>query len=160
MEANKNTLAKIFGVSLPTVTKWVDRGCPCEQRGKELMFRTPEVMLWIYGAPPSLTVRKEREEGPAERPELDPEYEKARKDKELADKTALENRVRRGELVEASEVEAGWTDIVMAARAKLLGMGAKLAAILAAETKPAAVKAEIDALARQVLMELAADGDG
>ena len=36
---------------------------------------------------------------------IDPVYERARKDKELADKTALENQVRRGELVDASIVD-------------------------------------------------------
>ena len=35
---------------------------------------------------------------------LDPEYERARKDKELADRTALQNQVSRGELVSVEEV--------------------------------------------------------
>ena len=43
---------------------------------------------------------------------LNPQQELARKNKELADKTALENEVRRGELIETDVVEAAWTDIL------------------------------------------------
>ena len=43
---------------------------------------------------------------------LNPQQELARKNKELADKTALENEVRRGELIETDDVEAAWTDIL------------------------------------------------
>lgn len=90
---------------------------------------------------------------------LNPEQERARKDKELADKTELENRVRRGEVVEAAEIDAAWADIALAIRSKLLGMGAKLAPTLAGESKAAAVKQAIDTAVRQVLKELSEHGD-
>ena len=40
---------------------------------------------------------------------LDPQQENARKNKELADKTMLENQVRRGELSEADGFESAWS---------------------------------------------------
>jgi len=52
--------------------------------------------------------------------ELDGPRERARKDKESADKLAMENAVRRGELIEMEEVERGYGSLVMAARARLI----------------------------------------
>jgi hypothetical protein len=61
----------------------------------------------------------------------------------MADKLALENRVRRGELVEADSVEHSWASIVSAARARLIQLpdaigqfcDAKYAPIVTAETR-------------------------
>src|SRR5688572_18863745 len=51
---------------------------------------------------------------------LDAAHERARKDKEMADKLALENAVRRAELVEASVVSGEWASIVSNVRARLI----------------------------------------
>jgi phage terminase Nu1 subunit (DNA packaging protein) len=51
---------------------------------------------------------------------LNLDQERARQAAASADKTELETRVRRGELVEASRVEAEWGNLVAACRAHLL----------------------------------------
>lgn len=53
---------------------------------------------------------------------LNPEQEKARADKERADKLALDNKVTRGELVHADEVEKEWVQVLMAVRAGFLAL--------------------------------------
>lgn len=58
---------------------------------------------------------------------LDPVQEKARRDKEAADKLAMENAVRRGELARRADVTRFWSDCQAAARAKFLGIAPKLA---------------------------------
>ena len=67
---------------------------------------------------------------------IDPVYERARKDKELADKTALENQVRRGELLEVSDVKQIWADHIASAKSGMRSLPSKLAPVVAAETDP------------------------
>jgi len=67
---------------------------------------------------------------------IDPVYERARKDKEQADKTALENQVRRGELLEVEDVKRIWTDHIASTKSALRAIPSKLAPVVAAETDP------------------------
>ena len=53
-------------------------------------------------------------------------YERQRKIKEDADARALQNQARRGELVEAVMATKLWQQIILTARQRILGMGAKL----------------------------------
>lgn len=66
---------------------------------------------------------------------LDGAKERARKDKELADKYALENAVRRGELMEVDRAEQEYGTLVMAARARLLQLPGKCAQMAPANTQ-------------------------
>lgn len=59
--------------------------------------------------------------------ELDLNAERARLAKEQADKTALENAARRGQMVDALVVVNEWTDQIAAARSRLLATPTKLA---------------------------------
>jgi len=74
--------------------------------------------------------------GNGEKEALDAAYERARKDKELADKTALENQVRRGELLEVSDVKQIWADHIASAKSGMRSLPSKLAPVVAAETDP------------------------
>lgn len=56
----------------------------------------------------------------AETRALNAAYERARKDKETADKLALENRVRRGELCESNQVLQEFGGVISDARARLI----------------------------------------
>ena len=67
---------------------------------------------------------------------LDPIRERTRRDKELADKTALENQVRRGELLEVSDVKQIWADHIASAKSGMRSLPSKLAPVVAAETDP------------------------
>ena len=62
--------------------------------------------------------------------DLDPVHQKARKDKEHADKLQLENELTRGELVLASEVDDLMAQSDLSLRTNLLGMSARVAAEL------------------------------
>jgi len=77
--------------------------------------------------------------GSAGRENLDAGYEKARKDKEYADKTALENKVRRGELLEADDVRREWSDQIVSVKSSLRSLPAKLTPVVAPEDDPARV---------------------
>lgn len=88
---------------------------------------------------------------------LDGPQELARKNKELADKTALENEVRRGELVEAEEVLGKWVRILMKVRTRILSMPTSLAPILAAEDDQASIQDTLEEAVREALSELSED---
>lgn len=85
---------------------------------------------------------------------LDGEFEKARKDKELADRTALQNAVTRGELVAIEEVGKQVEREYAVVRERLLGIAGKLGSDLT----PAQV-ARIEAEIRDALEELHDPGD-
>lgn len=88
---------------------------------------------------------------------IDGRHEKARKDKEAADKLALENRVRRGELVEAADVENQWTNILMRVRSRLLSMPTSLAPLVSPEDDPAVIEDIISGSVREALDELSSE---
>ncbi|SFJ68160.1 hypothetical protein [Methylobacterium brachiatum] len=85
---------------------------------------------------------------------LDGEFEKARKDKELADRTALQNAVTRGELVAIEEIGKQVEREYAVVRERLLGISGKLGADLTPE-QVARIEAEI----RDALEELHDPGD-
>jgi phage terminase Nu1 subunit (DNA packaging protein) len=48
-EVNRAELAEVFGVSAPTVTAWVERGCPYlagGRKGRVWLFDTAAVARW------------------------------------------------------------------------------------------------------------------
>ncbi|MFB0491964.1 phage terminase Nu1 subunit (DNA packaging protein) [Methylobacterium sp. OAE515] len=85
---------------------------------------------------------------------LDGEFEKARKDKELADRTALQNAVTRGELVAIEEVGKQVEREYAVVRERLLGIAGKLGSDLTPK-QVARIEAEI----RDALEELHDPGD-
>jgi len=123
------------------------------ERGKYPLYAVTEYIRYQQELVQQRKIQPEREEGA-----LDPEAERARKDKEHADKLALENRLRREEVVEVAEVEQGWSKIIYAVKSKLLGMGAKLAPVCEGMKAPE-IKRRIDAMIRQILQELSENAD-
>jgi phage terminase Nu1 subunit (DNA packaging protein) len=87
---------------------------------------------------------------------LNPIQERARKDKEQADKTALENQVRRGELVEGALVASKWTEILMKVRSKLLRIPWAAAPLLLGHTDQVKIQIVLEDQIRDALSELAA----
>lgn len=80
--------------------------------------------------------------------------EKARKEKESADRLAMLNAKERGELVQASQVEAGVTLIIGRCRSRLLAIPAKLAPLVSGETSLPALQAIITRQINEALEEL------
>lgn len=86
--------------------------------------------------------------------DLDGEYEKARKDKELADRTALQNAQTRREVVLVADVETLVAREYAVVRERMLGIPGKLSGLLT----PKQVE-RLDGEVREALEELTADAD-
>ena len=91
---------------------------------------------------------------------LDGHHELARKNKELADKTMLENAVRRGELIEASQVEQAWETILLRVKSRVMSIPTSAAPLLIGVDDQAVIQETIDEMVRDALAELSADWRG
>jgi hypothetical protein len=80
--------------------------------------------------------------------------ERARLAHEQADRAAMENEVRRGELLDQAEVEPDLERALVTFRQKLLGQGTKLGPLVNPD-KPHAARDLIDADNERILTELA-----
>lgn len=88
----KHLIAKTIGISVQAFSNW---GLTAEKRrGREALYFLPDVFTEFARR------RAPHVDGEA----LDPNQERARKDKEAADKLAMENAVRRGELADLNQV--------------------------------------------------------
>jgi len=85
---------------------------------------------------------------------LNPIQERARKDKELADKTALENAVKRGELIEAAQVGAKWVEMLTRVKSRLLRIPFAAAPLLFGVDDQVKVQIILDDQIRDALSEL------
>lgn len=92
--------------------------------------------------------------------ELNPEQEKARADKERADKLALDNMERRGELVRADDVEQEWVKVLMAVRAGFLALPSNVAEEIAVLKSARQVKQRLTDEVSEILEELSNVSDG
>ena len=119
-------LAQLFDANRETMRRRLELVKPIEP-GKWTFAQVIEAYV-LY--------EKQHLTGNGEKEALDAAYERARKDKELADKTALENQVRRGELLEVSDVKQIWADHIASAKSGMRSLPSKLAPVVAAETDP------------------------
>ena len=86
---------------------------------------------------------------------LDLFQQRARLAKEQADKTAMDNAARRGETISRTDFVRSMQGIIVQARAKLLSVPSKLAAVLAAIDNPRAVQDRLTTAIHESLAELA-----
>ena len=119
-------LAQLFDANRETMRRRLELVKPIEP-GKWTFAQVIEAYV-LY--------EKQHLTGNGEKEALDAAYERARKDKEQADKTALENQVRRGELLEVEDVKRIWTDHIASTKSALRAIPSKLAPVVAAETDP------------------------
>jgi phage terminase Nu1 subunit (DNA packaging protein) len=87
--------------------------------------------------------------------ELDPPQERARKDKELADKTALQNAVLRNELLSVDTVRKFMVSAFSRVRLKLLALPSKLAPVVIHLETTAEVQTKLSDGIHDALEELA-----
>ena len=81
--------------------------------------------------------------------------ERTRLTKEQADKEEMANAVRRGDLLEATEVGAAWDDMILAARSKMLALPTRVTPLIqATDGEFHSIKNVIDAGVREALDEL------
>jgi phage terminase Nu1 subunit (DNA packaging protein) len=125
-----NAICELTGYDRRTVTNRLQGVEPIGTEGKAQKFLIRQFIEACENRIRASLVKGEDGEA------LDPVYERARKDKEQADKTALENQVRRGELLEVSDVKRIWTDHIASAKSAVRSIPSKLAPVVAAETDP------------------------
>lgn len=117
--------AAALGVKTDTLKKWHANGCPGEKQGSVWKFDTAKVFDWkIERTREECTPKpSEQNDSPGAWENLDPDYERARKDKEMADKLALGNMRTRGETVDIAAVKKLGESVMVAIRHRILAMG-------------------------------------
>ncbi len=146
---NADELARIFDCSRSTVKNWRQQGMPyltAGARGKPGQYDTAACINWLIA-------RRLGDDKP-----LDLNVERARLAHHQADKTALEARALKGELVRTLDALELWQATIAAARAKFLSLPRKMAAqVIHAET-PAEVEEALQQAITEALAELGRSG--
>lgn len=86
----------------------------------------------------------------------DRDIQAARKDAALAEKAELDNAVKRGELVPAEEIIAGWQIILGRVKSRLLAIPTTATPLVVGETDQHAIRKILDEIIRDALTELSA----
>ena len=146
---SKARLCALFQVSTQAVDNWVRHGCPrveAGERAKEAKFDLGAVLPWY----------KAWKDGSTHRRDLD----SARADltRSHEERSELELRRLRRELVEVTVVEAVWSRLVSNFRSRILGMASKLAGSLVGIGEPNVIRDRIEAETTQALAELSDEG--
>ena len=145
---DKVELARIFKVKVRTIATWIDDGCPVAHRGggrgNPNLFDLAKVQDWranvATGGPLDLT---------AERALLTREQ---RREAEIRVKKATR------ELIPIKEVGQLWSDMIGAARSKLLSIPTKAAPLVVSCGTLGEVQTVLDDLVREALEDVAGDG--
>lgn len=143
MPVNVDAIAKALNLSTRRVHQLKAEGLPTVGRGQ---YELGPCMAWYIRYLQS----KLDKLGPNTNPDTpDLLAEKTRLAREQGDKLAIENSIKRGELVYVSEVVSTWSNHIASCRAKLLGLPIKVAPQLVNQTNANAIagklRDEIDA---------------
>lgn len=139
-----DAIAQVFGVSRRRIRQFANLGMPKAGRNA---FRLPDCVQW-YAA-------HLRDSGQASQAEFQKQRNRLLKAK--ADR-ARSIAARDAEvLVPAEDVKAVWSNHIVAAKTKLLGMPTKLAPVLTDISDPAEIQQEVKRLVYEVLEDLAKD---
>jgi len=146
---NRSEIAELYGVSLPTVTSWVKRGCPyvrAGNRGKEWQFNTAAVAEW----------REQQAYANAVGNSGDWDLEEARRRREAAEAALKEIELAkaRGEVVEIEAVADIVGDDYSRVRARLIAIPPKLAPLVHRAESVAEIREYLDDGVREALAEL------
>ncbi len=152
--------AALAGLSVARLNQLLNEDDP-PPREPDYKYRTDKMGEWIgrRAVKKHMGTRKNAPVDIGIPDQLNPVQERARKDKELADKTALENSVRRGELVEGAQVASKWTEILTRVRARLLRIPWAAAPLLLGEEDQVKIQIVIEDQIRDALSELAGSAD-
>jgi phage terminase Nu1 subunit (DNA packaging protein) len=134
MRVTRDGLADVVGVTGKTITRWLDEGLPRRVSGAPGHpdeYDTGEVIRWMIARE---TGAKD-EDGNV----INFDAERARLTKEQADKTAMQNEVMRGNLLDGRAVAEHWGTVIVNAKTRLLSIPTKAAPmLLGAKTMPQA----------------------
>jgi phage terminase Nu1 subunit (DNA packaging protein) len=155
-----NQLCKLTGKTYRTVKERLSKVIPIGNDGAEILYEPFAALPAIY-APRASPRQPDREPeydedgvliDPGTR--LDTYQERAKVDRQRWIKLELENQKRRGELLEISDVESAWAQMMGACRAKMLSLPSKLAPQLVSIKDPKKIQQMIKDECRQALEEL------
>lgn len=148
---NQTELCKILGKAANTLNAWIDAGLPVLHRGghgSPNQYDTEQVIAWMIQR--EIGKLAVHDDGQV----YNFEAEKARLTHEQAEKVAMENMVRRGQLLEAPAVASLWATIITSAKQRFLAIPSRVAPlVLGAKTLPE-VQERIEALIIEVLSDL------
>jgi len=155
LKVTREALSQTFDITPQTLTKYARVGMPVDvtgRSGQANVYDTAACYRWL------VQYELQRRTGSTGQV-LNLDAERARLTKAQADHEELKTRRLAGELISHEDVTRGWCAIIGAARARLLGLPAKLQSRF--PDMPAEAREELDVLVRETLDELARDdGDG
>ena len=159
---NREELAAILGKNAGTITEWLRLGLPrvAASAGRSGdTYDTEAVIEWMVQ-------REVRKLMVGENGELiNFEMERARLTKEQADKVAMDNAIKRGDLMSASDVAKHWAGIIVNAKTRLLSIPTKAAPMVMGVKSLPVAREVIERFVMEALNELVAadfhpDGGG
>lgn len=139
LRLSQKEIAEVLGVTARTIRDWAAEGLP---RLDDQSYPAADCVAW-------LVARNRAADG-----DLNPEQERARKDKEAADKLAMDNAVRRGELLDGNLLGEDLARWLTAFRQAMLRAPTKLAPLVNPE-KPTFARDLIAEEHSRILAELA-----
>jgi len=153
MPVNVEAIAKALNLTTRRVHQLKAEGLPTVGRGQ---YELGPCMAWYIRYLQNALEKR----GPNVNPDTpDLLAEKTRLAREQGDKLAIENSIKRGELVYVSDVVQTWADHIASARAKLLAMPTKLAPQLVSQSNANVIATRIREEIDAALDELSEDRD-
>jgi phage terminase Nu1 subunit (DNA packaging protein) len=141
-ELSINQLSALTGSTYRTIVARLRDLPPKREDGRSKYYEPKVALPLIY------------EVGNLDDGKLDPAQERARKDKELADKTAMENAATRGEMLNADRVRIAVQHILGAVRLRLLAIPSKSAPYLLGLKEITQIQAKLTDEIHECLTEL------
>jgi phage terminase Nu1 subunit (DNA packaging protein) len=129
--------AELLGVAPRTLRDW-DASADPPPRNEDGSYSGPALVAWFTADGGAGDFDSQRERLAAAQ----------------AEKVETENAIRRGQLLFAEDAERLWTDLILAARSRLLAMPGKLAPTLADLSDPGAIATAIRVEVYAALTEL------
>jgi phage terminase Nu1 subunit (DNA packaging protein) len=145
---SRDELARLFTVTPGTIHRWDRDGMPRAVgggSGRQALYRPSACVTWRQG---QIEAKFAGLEG------LNPQVERAKRDRAQGRLAEQLHRRREGDLLERADVQRGWLSIVLAVRSRLLRMPTSLADACAAATTPAEIERILTAEMRGALTEL------
>lgn len=153
MPVNVEAIAKALNLTTRRVHQLKAEGLPTVGRGQ---YELGPCMAWYIRYLQNALEKR----GPNVNPDTpDLLAEKTRLAREQGDKLAIENSIKRGELVYVNDVVQTWADHIASARAKLLAMPTKLAPQLVSQSNANVIASRIREEIDNALDELSEDRD-
>lgn len=162
--------AELCGVTEQTLRTWTleHNPPPRDANGKFLArefghwIRRHQILKTGRGGkhvylPPGVVIQSMSPDGGLPSAKKDYNAERTRKEAAAADKIEMENALSRGELVRASDVEKGWSDILSRVKTRVMQVPYTCAMMVVGDNDLASVQAKIRDVVRDALLELSTD---